>query len=124
MDPSTRRTVLRRPTHPVAPLHGGGTLTRNGIGRLLWNQVGIVRPPARLLEAVEHLAHDWAQAEEERAEARGPGPGLADLLLTGLLIANGALTRQESRGGHYRTDFPRPRAPWRHHLDQRVQGAP
>ena len=30
------------------------------------------------------------------------------------LIAAAAYAREESRGGHYRTDFAEPRAAWRH----------
>jgi L-aspartate oxidase len=32
--------------------------------------------------------------------------GETNELVTARLIANGALERQESRGGHYRSDFP------------------
>jgi L-aspartate oxidase len=37
--------------------------------------------------------------------ARGHGPS-ADPALVGLMIAIAALRRQESRGAHWRTDFP------------------
>jgi anthranilate synthase component 1 len=32
------------------------------------------------------------------------------------LIARAALRRQESRGGHYRTDYPEKQAAWAHHV--------
>jgi L-aspartate oxidase len=43
--------------------------------------------------------------------ARNPGAGLADFCLrnihtVALLIARGALARHESRGAHFRTDYP------------------
>ncbi|MDW8389383.1 MAG: L-aspartate oxidase [Oscillochloridaceae bacterium] len=38
--------------------------------------------------------------------------------LTARLIVAGALAREESRGGHFRTDFPQPREHWQAHLVQ------
>ncbi|MGY4312505.1 aspartate oxidase [Bradyrhizobium sp. JR3.5] len=37
--------------------------------------------------------------------ARSPG-GASDAALVGLMIAVAAIRREESRGGHFRTDFP------------------
>lgn len=122
LPPPTREILVRPPSGPVPPRWAGGGLTRNGLGKLLWSHVGIVRHRARLEEAVERLSHDWARAEERRHDSH-EGPGVSDLLLTGLLIARGALAREESRGGHYRVDFPRPRAAWRVHLGQRVRAS-
>jgi len=36
------------------------------------------------------------------------------------LIARAALWREESRGGHFRTDFPEPDEKWRVHSTQRI----
>ena len=38
----------------------------------------------------------------------------SNLITTAKLIAAGALARKESRGGHFRSDFPEPREVWRH----------
>ena len=37
----------------------------------------------------------------------------ANMLESARLIAGAALLRRESRGGHYRRDFPRPKNKWR-----------
>lgn len=42
---------------------------------------------------------------------------LQSMYLLAKLIAKAALTRTESRGGHYRSDFPKPEAKWRKHIE-------
>jgi L-aspartate oxidase len=41
---------------------------------------------------------------------------LANLTLLGRLMAQAALTRTESRGGHYRADYPTTDPEWRRHI--------
>ena len=41
---------------------------------------------------------------------------LANMVLAGRMMAEAALLREESRGAHYRTDFPQPREEWRRHI--------
>src|SRR6266851_1888761 len=48
------------------------------------------------------------------------GGGGADPALVALLIATAALAREESRGGHWRADFPHPSPAWARRLVQRV----
>jgi L-aspartate oxidase len=76
---------------------------------LMWNDVGIVRSAEGLKQAIEELqaiAPRVAHPLSRRAwEAQS-------LSTTGLLVARSALAREESRGAHYRTDFPT------HHDDQ------
>ena len=48
------------------------------------------------------------------------GGGAADPALVALLIATAALAREESRGGHWRADFPHPSPAWARRLVQRV----
>ena len=70
-------------------------------------------------------------AQPERPAAGDAGPRSEDaapahpvfaaaearnLLWAGRLLAQAALARRESRGGHYRTDHPRPDASWRRRL--------
>jgi L-aspartate oxidase len=41
---------------------------------------------------------------------------LANMLLASRMMAEAALIREESRGAHYRTDYPQPRDEWRRHI--------
>ena len=69
----------------------------------MWQNVGVVRDGNSLRQVV---------AELTRLQQHAPQPGsrLAreplNIVETGLLIARSALAREESRGAHYRVDFP------------------
>jgi fumarate reductase flavoprotein subunit len=81
----------------------------------LLNHVGIFRTGDHLQEAVTALQGLYQQAGHLRLRSSGLGPNpelLAALRLPGMLrlalcISYGALTRTESRGSHYREDYPR-----------------
>jgi len=75
-------------------------------------QVGVVRKAQGLAATL-----DWIDA------ARG-NVGKARPLVAARLIAAGALARQESRGGHYRSDFPDTAAPHRTFIRKGADGAP
>jgi L-aspartate oxidase len=45
-----------------------------------------------------------------------PSHELANMVTVARLIAEAALLREESRGAHFRTDFPEPRDEWKRHL--------
>ncbi len=73
------------------------------IRELMWRHVGIVRTAKGLKCAIEELQRMGPSLPEGTCrrccEAR-------NIHQTGLLIARSALARQESRGAHYRTDYP------------------
>ena len=70
---------------------------------VMWNKVGIVRDGRGLRGAIQELQDllpRSAQPHSRRAyEAR-------NINVAGLLVARSALAREESRGAHYRIDFP------------------
>ncbi|HYP09722.1 MAG TPA: hypothetical protein VER03_26090, partial [Bryobacteraceae bacterium] len=76
------------------------------------NGCGIARDAAGLSEACQRLESTTHQrlpkATRENYEVR-------NLHAVAMLIARCALARQESRGGHYRTDFPETRAEFQKH---------
>ena len=86
------------------------------IPALMWRHVGLVRTAEGLREAVAQLGA-WRAALDADGGAHGPRRGLASLVTVGLLIARAALRREESRGGHFRADFPeRDDTVWSRHV--------
>jgi L-aspartate oxidase len=71
--------------------------------------LGVVRDRAGLERAVGDL---------QPLAFKGGGAG--DPALVALMIATAALAREESRGGHWRADFPQPSPAWARRLVQRV----
>jgi len=92
------RPVALPPTGDAGPLRA-----------LVSDTLGVVRDRAGLSAAVTSL-----EAQAFR------GGATADPALVALLIATAALRREESRGGHWRSDFPTSSPGWRCRLVQRV----
>lgn len=87
--------------------------TRAAVQRLMWDEVGIERNAEGLASAAARLASFAAALPEPRT----PGDHeLRSLVTCGRLATAAALLREESRGAHYRRDFPEPREEWRRHL--------
>jgi L-aspartate oxidase len=80
---------------------------------LLWDRVGMVRSRESLEEATVTLAA-WEKALGQPNDR--PSYELRNLILSGRLMAEAALLREESRGAHFRSDFPEPSAYWQRHL--------
>src|SRR5438067_10552091 len=70
---------------------------------LMWNEVGIVRDGARLKRAIEHLEKLTPRLARPKTRRSYEA---SNIHTAGLLIARSALAREESRGAHYRIDFP------------------
>jgi L-aspartate oxidase len=89
------------------------SLTPEAIRDLMWQSVGLFRHREGLERAVAALdAADAAAYPPDAAGARH-----RHLVTVARLIARGALRREESRGGHFRQDFPRrDDARWKVHV--------
>jgi L-aspartate oxidase len=83
------------------------------VGTLLWDDVGIVRERSGLEAAVKRLEY-WRDRSEPAAGSDVATPA-ANAALTALIIARAALSREESRGAHFRSDFPRHSPRWKYH---------
>lgn len=80
---------------------------------MMWDRVGIVRDGAGLNLARRILAAWQAALPEPQSREEHE---LANLILVGRLVTEAAALRRESRGAHYRTDFPTSAEAWRRHL--------
>jgi L-aspartate oxidase len=88
------------------------------IQQLMWDKVGIVRDAEALKQAIARLEQIVDSLEGSLQTKRGYQ--VANLATVALLVARAALTREESRGGHYRSDFPqRNDQEWNRHVVQR-----
>jgi len=81
--------------------------------QLLWDKAGIIRDEEGLTEAAETLA-SWQESLPQPKDR--PSYELANLILTGRLLNEAAIIRQESRGAHFRSDFPETSTGWRKHI--------
>src|ERR1700675_1784450 len=69
----------------------------------MWKNVGIVRTRVGMQEAIKVLEELVPRVAHPRTRRSYEA---ANLHLAGLLVARSALGREESRGAHYRIDFP------------------
>src|SRR3954470_23391718 len=92
----------------VPPLtdRGAAHVAAERIRTVMWTHVAITRTAKGLRTALADLSD---------IEQRLPTGATEELNLvqTAKLITEAALLRKESRGGHYRTDFPRAKSRWR-----------
>ncbi len=88
-------------------------LSLPALQQLHWDKVGIIRNGEDLSQAADILTA-WQRVLPpplDRASCE-----LANLVLTGRLMTEAALIREESRGAHYRSDFPRTSEHWQLHI--------
>ncbi len=85
---------------------------------IAWRQCGLVRNQEGLQAALSKLA----VAMKPKSAAGRPDYELRNVDLVASLIAQGALARKESRGGHYRSDYPeRSKAFEKHSLQSKAE---
>ena len=89
--PRTRKAARRPSTTPAQAV--------SDVRNVMYSNVGLVRTRDGLEAALERLAALAAEFGDGAGELR-------NLLVVGRLITEAALARRESRGSHFRTDFP------------------
>ena len=80
---------------------------------LMWDKVGIIRSGKSLKEAAGILA-TWESLLSQPSDR--PSYELNNLVLCARLVTEAALLRKESRGAHFRTDFPKASPEWQRHI--------
>ena len=88
-------------------------LSATALQSLLWDRMGIVRVGEGLEEAADRLGA-WEKMLKPPTDR--PSYELANMVLVGRLMAEAALIREESRGAHFRSDFPKPSDAWLRHV--------
>ncbi len=85
----------------------------SSLQELMWEKVGILRSREGLEEAANVLA---AWGEEIKDVSDRSAYEVKNLVLVGRLMTEAALLRQESRGAHWRSDFPLPSPEFAKHI--------
>jgi L-aspartate oxidase len=98
----------QRPSLKKAP-----ALSLSALQALMWENVGIVRSRESLEDAAAILA-TWGGSLGSPTDRLSYE--LNSLVVTGRLVAEAALVREESRGAHFRSDFPESSDQWLRHL--------
>jgi L-aspartate oxidase len=103
--------TAHRPTSGMAPESAGSALSADDVRALAWERCGIVRDAAGLRDACRRLE----DAACTHTDAPPHSAQLANLRQVALLIARCALAREESRGAHFRRDYPHKETAFRKH---------
>jgi L-aspartate oxidase len=88
-------------------------LNVSNLQSLMWDNVGIIRDGKDLAKAA-NILYNWYTCLP-RATDR-PSYELSNMVLNTRLITESALLREESRGAHFRKDFPDTKDSWQKHI--------
>jgi len=113
-DPGQVAALVERYASPFGRNTGPGPVpVRDALREMNWTKAGIVRSGEGLKEATEEL--ESLAAETERVRLQGERAfnmvwtdwiNLRNMLDASRMVMHSALLREESRGAHYREDFP------------------
>jgi L-aspartate oxidase len=87
------------------------TAVKKRVKRVMWERVGILRDKDSLVRAL---------SEFEQISQANLSVSSRNFVTLAILVAKAALWREESRGGHFRTDFPETIEDWRTHSIQKL----
>ena len=112
-----------------APLYGKSTRPSTArslraiLGRILWEKAGIIRDERSLKESFDGIDSVLRELEGHRASSPLDLCRIFECrnaALSAKAIAVSALNRTESRGSHYRKDFPKENEDWLQHIYVRM----
>jgi L-aspartate oxidase len=90
---------------PALRDRGAAQVAADSIRQVMWDHCGIDRSAKGLRLGLAKLAEIESRLPVGATEEM-------NMVQTSLLISDAALLRKESRGGHYRSDFPRAKRKW------------
>ena len=110
------RELAAKWTGPLARASGENVFQlRTALNDLMWEKAGVVRNGADLATCIEELqslkmraAAVATQGDPASNPAWNEAMNLINLCVNAEMVARSALPRTESRGAHYRQDFPKP----------------
>ncbi|QDU07044.1 L-aspartate oxidase [Gimesia aquarii] len=88
---------------------------RNSLASLMWRDVGITRSASTLQNAKDKVDF-WSRYVVNREFKNLSGWELQNMLLVSQLMISSAIERKESRGVHYRSDFPQTDPAFQKHI--------
>lgn len=89
-------------SNPKLRAHAEEMISR--LKKMMWDDVGVIRSGHNLREALQNLA--GYESEVHASEAMKHDLRFRNLLSVANIVTASALAREESRGAHYREDFP------------------
>jgi L-aspartate oxidase len=92
-----RESATAAARRPVDAARSAAAAAR--VRQVMWESVGLLREEKGLASAVEEIGRSASDLADERSES-------ASLVTAASLIAQAALARRESRGSHFRLDYP------------------
>ena len=91
---------------------------------IMWNYAGILRDEDKLLKGLDEIYKLKSEFRRETKCLNKQEYELRNMLCISQLIIKSALKREESRGAHYRTDFPYKREDAIHNCVIKGEGEP
>jgi L-aspartate oxidase len=95
------------------PLPSAPPLNLPNLQSLMWDKVGIIRS-GKSLEGAASILATWQSYLPQPSDR--PSYELNNLVLCAKLMTEAALLRRESRGAHFRNDFPQTLPEWQQHI--------
>jgi L-aspartate oxidase len=93
------------------PQAGLSTAVRKRVKRVMWERVGILRDR----DSLQRALREFDQISKSNLSISS-----SNFVTLATLVAKAALWREESRGGHFRTDFPERDEKWQVHSIQKL----